>query len=715
MIEGTSKSQEAIVIQTASAIAESAPHVLKHRDSFAIIDQRGNIRPVRVRDHGLFRDGTRFLSHLLVTTGDQLPVLLSSEMNPTADLLTVDLTNPQLRTVTHHDTLHLRQEAVLWENTLYLRITAHNYGMQAVNFPLTIAFDADYVDVFEVRGMRREQRGTFHPAQVNEHQVRLSYTGLDDIQRRTHLSFNPQPNALDADSASYTLALEAGQHTEITMTVACRYLNESVATLDFEAVLAQLQSRHAHQAAQVCQIETTNERFNGWLDASRRDLLLLLTETEHGLYPYAGVPWFSTVFGRDGIITALQTLWFYPEVSRGVLAYLAARQATTEDLKRESEPGKILHETRSGEMANTGEIPFGGYYGTIDATPLFVVLAGRYFQRTDDRTFIESLLPHIEAALHWIDHYGDIDGDGFVEYRRKNEAGILQQGWKDSNDSVFYADGKLVEPPVALCEVQGYVYEAKLLAADIVEALGRQDRARQLRQQAASLRERFLDAFWLDDLGTYAIALDSNKQPCRVRSSNAGHCLFNGIADPAQAERITAQFLDPVFFSGWGIRTLATGEKRYNPMAYHNGTIWPHDNGLIASGMARYGFKDAAVQVLNALFETSLHMDLYRLPELFCGFERIQGAGPVRYPVACLPQAWASGSVFMILQACLGIRVDGIQGQLIFDRPVLPEYIDSLHIRNLPLGETQINITIRRHGGGVNVISDADINIIVNT
>jgi len=444
-------------------------------------------------------------------------------------------------------------------------------------------------------------------------------------------------------------------------------------------------------------------------------LLLLLTETEHGLYPYAGVPWFSTVFGRDGLITALQTLWFYPDVARGVLANLAARQATSEDPVRESEPGKILHEERPGEMANTGEIPFGSYYGTIDATPLFVVLAGRYYQRTGDVEFLRNLWPALEAALRWIDEYGDIDGDGFVEYRRKNEKGILQQGWKDSNDSVFYDDGTLVEPPVALCEVQGYVYEAKTLAAEIAEVLDQPEKSADLREQAADLRRKFHQSFWLEDLGTYAIALDGQKRPCRVRTSNAGHCLYSGIASDEHARRITQQLLSPAYFSGWGIRTLATDEPRYNPMAYHNGSVWPHDNSLIAAGMARYGFKEEAVSVLDGLFATSTFLDLYRLPELFCGFEKRHREGPTLYPVACLPQAWAAASVFLMLQACLGIRVGGLKQQVIFDTPTLPSGVESLRINGLPVGEARVDLVLQRSDAGVQVMTHpGDIEVLVN-
>lgn len=702
--------QHELYQQAMSSIAEVPPNVLKHGDSFAIIDRRGNIRPLGIANHGLFRDGTRFLSRLVMQAAGELPLLLSSTVGQDADFLSVDLTNAQID-ATHtvlQDTVHFRQKSFLWNNTLYLHITIRNFGTETVAFPLSLEFAADYVDIFEVRGLARQQRGEALPPQVDEERVTLRYMGLDDIQRQTQLVFVPPPAALDAGQAAYEVRVDAGQHVTIGLTVACRYADEGAPTLPYEVAFEQVMARREAREREVCRLETSHTQFNEWLEASRRDVLLLLSDTNTGLYPYAGVPWFSTVFGRDGLITALQTLWFYPDVARGVLATLAAKQATSEDLTRESEPGKILHEERRGEMANTGEIPFGSYYGTIDATPLFIVLAGRYYQRTGDLDFIRELWPALEAALRWIDEYGDIDGDGFVEYRRKNERGILQQGWKDSNDSIFYEDGSLVRPPVALCEVQGYVYEAQSLAADIAAVLGHTETAESLRARATQLKAKFQEAFWLDDLGTYAVALDGKKRPCRVRTSNAGHCLYSGIATQEHARRITEQLLRPEFFSGWGIRTLATGEAHYNPMAYHNGSVWPHDNSLIAAGMARYGFKDAAAQVLAGLFGTSTHLDLYRLPELFCGFEQRHREGPTLYPVACLPQAWAAASVFLMVQACLGIRVEGRQQRIIFQQPTLPLGMDTLHIRRLPVGDTRVDLTLTRTEAGVAVAAPTE-------
>ena len=444
-------------------------------------------------------------------------------------------------------------------------------------------------------------------------------------------------------------------------------------------------------------MRTSGRLFNEWINRSRADLALLTTELPTGPYPYAGIPWFSTPFGRDAIVTALQMLWLDPSLAHGVLTFLAQNQAKETSPFQDAAPGKIMHETRKGEMAALRELPFGKYYGGVDTTPLFVMLAGAYATRTGDLSLIDELWPSLRAAMSWIEGDGDSNKDGFVDYARGAESGLANQGWKDSHDSAFHADGTEARGPIALVEVQGYAYAALRAMADLAERRGEVDDAAAWRARGETLRAAVEDRFWLEDLGYYALALDGGGRPCSVRGSNVGHLLFAGLPTSERAERVIAQLIAPPFNSGWGIRTLASGEVRFNPMSYHNGSIWPHDTALCTAGLARYGERGGVVRLMSGIFEAAVKFEM-RLPELFCGFSRTAGEAPVAYPVACLPQAWSSGAVFMMLQACLGLSVDAWRGEIHVDRPRLPIGIDQLTVRRLTVGNAAVDLTFQRIG-----------------
>ncbi len=693
-----------------SSRADDRTRVLKAGETFALFDRHGDVHHFGTGEQGIFHEGTRYLSRLELLVNGQRPMLLNSTVTADNLLLGVDLTPPDLigdKGVTvPHGTMHLLRQKILRNGVHYERLHIRHYGDTPQHVEVRFDFEADFADIFEVRGTRRARRGELLPAEFGERETVLSYRGLDGRLRQTRLGFSEKPVELREGSARFVFEIAPQAERSLELSIACCSDGELPALEGFERARSTAEQTRLRIAHRVAAVETSNEQFNDWLCRSAADMRMLITQTEHGAYPYAGVPWFSAPFGRDGIITALEFLWVEPEVARGVLAFLADTQAEEHDPAQDAEPGKILHEARESEMALLGEVPFRRYYGSVDATPLFVVLAERYYRHTGDRTFIEQIWPNIERALEWIDRYGDIDGDGFVEYHRESDNGLVNQGWKDSDDSVFHADGSAAQGPIALCEVQGYVYEAKLGGANLARMLGRAPQAERLERDARLLKERFNAAFWCSNIDCYALALDGDKRRCEVVNSNAGHALYSGIADAALAQRLARTLMSPALFSGWGIRTIAKGAARYNPMSYHNGSIWPHDNALIAAGLARYGFTREALRVLEGLFDAALHMDLRRLPELFCGFERLPGQAPTLYPVACAPQAWASGAAFMLLQACLGMQFDAAQRLLVFDHPRLPDYLPRVNIARLRVGDARLDLALRRHSNdvGINVL-----------
>ena len=695
---------ESYHIEATKSLVDRTLRTLKHDDLFGVFDKQGDCQGTKDAPDGIYYQDTRFLSGFSLKLGGMQPLLLGSVLLDdngamVADLANADLHDAQGRVWLQRDALHANRVKFLCDTGCFERIRVRSFGAVGRPIPLDVAFAADFADLFEVRGDRRPRRGTLEVAVLDERTVRFAYRGLDAVERTTTLHFDPPPDELTDQNARWSMDLDAAEQFNLMVKIVCAIDGAAGEPPHFLSAYRKVRTARRGRQHDRVRIASGNELFNTVIDRAASDIDMLLTETQWGLYPYAGIPWYSTIFGRDGIITAMELLWAAPDIARGVLTTLAALQATETDEAADAQPGKILHETRGGEMARLNEVPFRLYYGSVDATPLFVMLAGMYLKRTGDLATIRAIWPNVKAALAWIDGPGDPDGDGFVEYARMTEKGLANQGWKDSFDSVFHADGTLAEGPIALCEVQAYVFAAKQAAAAIAAALG-EEVAGYVRE-AEALRQRFEDRFWLDDLGCYALALDGRKQPCRVLSSNAGHALFAGIASPERAARLARLFTDRRFFSGWGVRTIAAGEQCYNPMSYHNGSVWPHDNALIALGLARYGHSEAVLTIFRGLTEAALYDEFRRLPELFCGFARRRKRGPTSYPVACSPQAWAAAAPFALVAAATGLDLDHESGSVRLTNPALPGFLNNIVLSDIRIAESRLDLRLSRAGDDV--------------
>ena len=701
-------------IQATESIQQRWPRTLKQGDTFGLFDALGDCVNPGLTPGGLFHNDTRYLSDLQLLIDGQRPLLLSSAVENDNVVLTADLSNPDIyqghAIVLPREILHVRRSKFLWNGACHERLAVHNFDAKPHSCWLSLNFAADFADLFEIRGMQRPRRGEISSAVIGNARTIFRYAGLDQVERRSEIGFDPPPQRLTRNQALYALTLKPGEQTAIVVTVRCIHNDmrgsaqkRDTSTNVFSEAYRAARRGAARAANLGGSVTSSNELANRMLHRAGADLSMLVTETPQGPYPYAGTPWFSTPFGRDGLITALQMLWLDPALAKGVLHYLAVHQATQPDERADAEPGKILHETRACEMAVLGEVPFGHYYGSVDSTPLFVLLAARYYERTGDSETVRALWPNIQAALAWIDSHGDRDGDGFVEYYRVSDNGLTNQGWKDSSDSIMHADGKLAAGPIALAEVQAYVYAAKHGAAQLAAALGEAKKATELAIAAEELRAAFEAQFWCEELGAYAIALDGEKRACRVRSSNAGQVLYCGIAAPERAQRVARTLMMPEMFSGWGVRTLSADAPRFNPMSYHNGSVWPHDNALIALGLSRYGLKHPANAIFEGLFGAATHMEMMRFPELFCGFPRRRGTAPTLYPVACAPQAWASVVPFALLQASLGLELNFARKEICFNNPQLPKFLEEIHIHDLALDDASVNLRLRRRGANTEV------------
>jgi glycogen debranching enzyme len=671
---------------------------LSHGDLFGIFDLSGDVPAAGLEDLGLFFHGTRHLDRLELYVNGETPHFLESHLTDDDVELVSDLTNADVmedeRVRVPRDTIAVRRIKALAHDRLLEHIELRNYWAARIRCELLVRIHSDFADIFELRGMVRERRGTFAPPCVTRGGIVFAYEGRDGRARRTVIEASPEPTSVSAEGFVHVLDLAPGERWTLDLAIRCEL--DGVAPTQSRPFAVTRTARHDGERAwrdSQARISSSNEGLDDWIARSVSDVAMLRSQHED-TYLYAGIPWFATLFGRDSVIAALETLAIAPHIAAGTLRHLAALQGSVENAERDEQPGKIVHEVRDDEMAASGEVPFGRYYGSVDSTPLFLMLAAAYVRRTGDLELAETLWPHVERALEWIERYGDRDGDGFIEYARETPRGLVNQGWKDSHDAIFHADGRIATPPIALVEVQGYLYAARRGLAHVARRLGKTAQARELRRQAADLRTRFHRAFWMEEEGFFALALDAEKRRCEVITSNPGHCLYAGIVNRELAPRVVARLMRDDLFCGWGVRTLAEGAPRYNPMSYHNGSVWPHDNAILAAGLRRYGAITECVRVVSALFEAAQRMEDTRLPELFCGFDRRDRGTPIPYPVACRPQAWASAATFMLLRALLGVTFGPRRSLIVFDRPRLPAWVRSVTIHDLRLGEATVDVEV---------------------
>lgn len=706
-------------------IAYPEPHLwttgvtaLVHGKTFLASDLAGNVVPPGHPNVGFFFDDTRYLSYLQLKVNGHPPVVLSSnssdgnstrvEMTPKGSIHGSGLDMPV-------NAVYMRREQVLEGRVLHDVLYLHNFHVEKIRLTVEYSFDADFMDIFQVRGIVRGKSGTYYaPVQERDSSV-FVYEGLDNKLRSTTVRFDPPPAQMRENCSSWTIELPPLGRSQIRIRIVPRIADKTphVSVGEFsrmevspaapgqnlESALEELQDDLDGWLAECSRFSSDNDIFDAMLQTSIRDFYALQIRQPAGKMIAAGIPWFATLFGRDSLIASFETLILNSELAKGTLRVLAAFQGNRSSDERDEDPGKILHELRSGEMTNTGEVAFGRNYGSVDATPLFVILLSEYFRWAGDMDFLVEMKPHLRTAVDWLLDYGDLDGDGLIEYCRRSPKGLFNQGWKDSGDAIQHADGRIAQPPIALVEVQGYAIDAFARASSLFSLLGSHGRAETLQKKSQNLRVKLNQAFWMRDEGFYALALDREKHRVAVKASNPGHLLFSNAIEHGRAREVMSCLMDQDLNAGWGIRTLSQAEKTFNPMSYHRGSVWPHDNAIAAYGMALYGFHAESAQVLSSLYESAMCFRDYRLPELFCGIQRGRSDDPVHYPVSCSPQAWASGAMFLILTGLLGIRPDAHKREVKVINPHLPHFLNKLSIDELRVGKSRIWLEFLRRDG----------------
>jgi len=707
--------------------------VLKEGELLVVSDDMGDIPEAR-RRLGLYYHDTRYLNILELSLSGKDPRFLSSSADDNYVAI-AQLANPTIElpdgNVALARTISIRRTRTIMD-ALHERISFYNHNRFDVPLEITIIFGNDFLDIFEVRGWERDARGEQSIPEFAESRVVLSYHGLDRVQRRTEITFELPPSQVEIEpecayhrptrrmstllpetleatprtisrppcaKVSWDLTLKPRIPVDITFYIQPTEGKNICNVGSFDRSLIKMRDSYHKWWRGCTTLETDNELFNRLLKRSALDLRLLMEDTPEGLVPAAGIPWFACVFGRDSLITSLQTLMLNPQIATGTLRFLAKHQGTKVDPWHDEEPGKIMHEIRKGELAKLGEIPHSAYYGSVDATPLFLILFTETMRWLDDNELFQEILPAAKGALEWMENYGDLDGDGYIEYISRSSGGIRNQGWKDSHGSLTYPDGSPVEPPAALVEVQGYAYRALSDMAELLRQKGDAEFADRLTEKASSLKSKFNRDFWLEDKQFFAQGIDCDKKPIDLVTSNPGHCLFCGIVDDEKAQQLVKRLSSRDMACGWGIRTVTSRSPRFNPMSYHQGSIWPHDNSLIIAGMRHYGYFKQAEAITSQLFEASTFFPQSRLPELFCGFARGKELPdvPVQYPVSCSPEAWAAGSAILLFQSMLGIKADIYSGRL-YVNPRLPRWIGVASVQNLYIGRGTVNLRFERRG-----------------
>lgn len=678
--------------------------ICREQQQFFLTDRDGNVPAKNGRGLGLYSRDTRHLSVYDFAVEGVRPMVLLSTADSGFSQEQILGNHRVIRedsTVIGRATIEFRRERVV-DGCLEERLSIANFNPFPIEIRPAYYFDADFADIFEIRGHTRQQQGRHSPPEVTKNTILYRYLGMDGVWRRTLIVFDQEPDEIDAHSVTFKISLGPRELTEIRF----RVLFEETPERPSTEAPRRLEDEYAAWHASFAKIETDNEGFNHVLRRSISDLRLLWTKDAAGLgYVAAGTPWYATLFGRDSAITALQTLPFRPALARECLALLARYQGQIVAPAICEEPGKILHEVREDELSAIGELPYKRYFGSVDSTPLFLLLAAEYFHWTADKETLTSLLPAINAALRWLREFGDRDGDGFVEYATNSSTGLRNQAWKDSAEAVMHEDGTLCEGPIAAAEVQGYIYLAYTRLAPVLEALGQSERADELRRAAEELRRRFNEAFWLADRGYVALALDGEKRPSEVSSSNSGQVLWSGILSRSRASAVRGELFSEEMFSGWGVRTLSTAARTYYPLGYHVGTVWPHDNAIVANGLKRYGFDEDVNRIATGLFDAARAFPNFRLPELFGGQPRTETRPPVPYPVACRPQAWTAGAMLHTLQAMLGLFPDASRGRLYVIRPKLPPWLRSVSIEGLSIGAGRVDLRFTLDASGKTAVS----------